>query len=337
MQRPSCCRLIAAVIARCNVTECRRPDPVQRGLHEPYRPAELPVDHRNQARPQRRDCAGAADHHVLVRPRAPGSPSPDRHRRRHPERRVRQTWFPDAPALPPSFDKLGRAKIRLTPPPVAPSSFASSFQTVSLVICPLLLSSRVPPQASTGGRQAGKSTCSLLSDTPSVAPSSPEAAVTVTPTAGGIGASRQHGVACLLRPGVLGPAPADRDHRGFVHRVVHGGRNRIVKSLIGIRRKVHDNACAGSYRAGHFDIQHHLAVGILVHTRLVGAVIHGNRRDRGRLDAELREIRIQVGSLISAAQLNDPDGLARPGAARQESYTSARRLPAKGLPMPAAA
>src|SRR5260370_35349444 len=74
-------------------------------------------------------------------------------------------------------------KIRLTPPPVAPWFLDSSFQTVSLVILFLLVSNRVPPQASTGGRHAGKSTCSLLSPTPSVAPSSPAAAVMATPTA----------------------------------------------------------------------------------------------------------------------------------------------------------
>src|SRR5260370_19370995 len=74
-------------------------------------------------------------------------------------------------------------KIRLTPPPVAPWFLDSSFQTVALVILFLLVSNRVPPQASTGGRHAGKSTCSLLSPTPSVAPSSPAAAVMVTPTA----------------------------------------------------------------------------------------------------------------------------------------------------------
>ena len=75
----------------------------------------------------------------------------------------------------------GRGKTLLTPPPVAPSLFAISFHTTSDAIVVPFATSLVPPQASTWGLDAGKST--LFPVPPSPDPLSPEAAVMVTPSA----------------------------------------------------------------------------------------------------------------------------------------------------------
>src|ERR1019366_452651 len=79
---------------------------------------------------------------------------------------------PRPPTPPPGFGTFalachgGRANTMLTPPPVAPPWLASSFHTTSETIVSPLASSLVPPQASTCGLEAGKST--LLPIPPSV-------------------------------------------------------------------------------------------------------------------------------------------------------------------------
>src|ERR1019366_3195204 len=78
--------------------------------------------------------------------------------------------------------QVGMAKVSLTPPPVAPP-LDPSFQTTSLEIEPPLTPRRVPPQASENGLDAGKSTWSWPSPTPSSDPLSPQATHTVTPIA----------------------------------------------------------------------------------------------------------------------------------------------------------
>src|SRR6185437_9909839 len=75
----------------------------------------------------------------------------------------------------------GRGKTLLTPPPVAPSLLACSFQTTSLEMVLPLPVSLVPPQARTWGLEEGKST--LLPVPPSEEPLSPAATVMVMPSA----------------------------------------------------------------------------------------------------------------------------------------------------------
>ena len=72
----------------------------------------------------------------------------------------------------------------LTPPPVAPAP-TPLFHTTSELTTPVAgsASSRVPPQARACGLDAGKSVCTVPSVAPSELPSSPAAAVTVTPSA----------------------------------------------------------------------------------------------------------------------------------------------------------
>jgi hypothetical protein len=64
------------------------------------------------------------------------------------------------------------------PPPLPPPLL---FQTLSPLSLAPLVFSLVPPQPTTQGLEAGKSTCALPSLTPSVARPSPEAAKTETP------------------------------------------------------------------------------------------------------------------------------------------------------------
>src|SRR5579883_1865887 len=70
----------------------------------------------------------------------------------------------------------------LMPPPVAPPK-GRSFHTTSPEILFFDEFSLVPPQASTKGLDAGKSTCDKPSSTPSDDPSSPAATQTVIPSA----------------------------------------------------------------------------------------------------------------------------------------------------------
>ena len=93
---------------------------------------------------------------------------------------------PAADAGTPAFAcQAGRGNTTLTPPPPAPSLFASSFQTTSEVIVNVLMSpiSWVPPQPSAFGLEAGKSTFTALGlFGSSLLPLSPAATVTVTPS-----------------------------------------------------------------------------------------------------------------------------------------------------------
>src|SRR5690242_5250091 len=93
-------------------------------------------------------------------------------------RPTRRPGFAEGGTLAP-FCQSGSPKRSLTPPPVAPP--APSFHAVSDAE-PLPRVSRVPPQASACGLEAGKSACARPSSAPSPEPPSPEAQQTVTPS-----------------------------------------------------------------------------------------------------------------------------------------------------------
>src|SRR5882724_4151685 len=78
--------------------------------------------------------------------------------------------------------QVGKGNTLLTPPPVAPPC-GCAFHTVSSEMLEPLPTRLVPPQARTCGLEAGKSTWFFPSLTPSDEPSSPAAAVMVTPSA----------------------------------------------------------------------------------------------------------------------------------------------------------
>ena len=107
-----------------------------------------------------------------------------------------RTWYPDCglafaarsgtplPGCPSSPTgtlapdcQPGRGEKLLTPPPVAPPSM--SFHTTSERSLFPDAVMRVPPQVSTHGLEAGKTTCACPSPTPSVTPLSPAAVRTV--------------------------------------------------------------------------------------------------------------------------------------------------------------
>src|SRR5271168_2533769 len=98
------------------------------------------------------------------------------------------------------FDcQAGVAKKLEMPPPLAPP-LAPSFHTVSLAM--LLCAARrlVPPQASANGLEAGKSTWSAPSLTPSEEPLSPDATHTVMPmVAAAWSASSMAVIACAVQ------------------------------------------------------------------------------------------------------------------------------------------
>ena len=175
-----------------------------------------------------------------------------------------------------------------------------------------LASRCVPPQASAWGAEAGKSTCCCPSVAPSVEPLSPAATVTVTPSPPPSVRICLHLGARLRRPRVLRAAPADRDDRWLVGRVVDGLRDGVDEPLIGVGREVDDDLGARGDRAGHLDVEHHLAVGVLVGARAVGAAVDRDRGDRRRGDRQPLEVRGEVGLGEAAAELDDPDRL--PGA-----------------------
>src|SRR5215813_5967145 len=119
------------------------------------------------------------------------------------------------------------------PPPVPTPS---EFQTCSSLILPAATSMTVPPQPTTYGLEAGKSTCACPSFSPSVARLSPDAANTVTPRCA---ASRR--AAAMTRrpcPPGFGRAPADRDHGRPVLLVVHRPRYGIGEALRRVRREI---------------------------------------------------------------------------------------------------
>jgi hypothetical protein len=93
----------------------------------------------------------------------------------------------------------GSAKKPLTPPPVA--LLLPSFHTTSELIVLPVASSLVPPQPRANGLDAGKSTCTLASFTPSAEPLSPLAQHTVTPIAAAAwNAWSNCVIACAVQP-----------------------------------------------------------------------------------------------------------------------------------------
>src|SRR5206468_4252471 len=144
--------------------------------------AELLVQQRHEPRPERRHRARAADHAVAA-------VNPDHVARQ----RVRVAGdVRDAPA-PTAARALGHVGVLLPRREVEHLADAAAGGAVlpplvpdtSRVILPFAASSRVPPQASANGLEAGKSTCSLPSSWDwsrmSEEPSSPAATQTVTP------------------------------------------------------------------------------------------------------------------------------------------------------------
>ena len=113
-------------------------------------------------------------------------------------------------------------------------------------------------------------------------------------------------------PRVLRLAPADA-HRDGRRRGLHRGGHRVDEALVGVGREVDHLGGSRGHRAGHLDVELHLAVravGVLA-GHVAGAVdaLGRHRRDG---EAEAGKVGVQVAGGEAAAQLDDPDRL--PGA-----------------------
>ena len=198
----------------------------------------------------------------------------------------------------------------LTPPPVAPSLVASSFQTTSEEMVEPLPWSLVPPQARTCGLEAGKSTWFWPPVTPSVEPLSPAATVMVMPSAAADWQAASRAVMDWAVQLDFGRAPADGDDAGFVFGVVDGGADGVDEALVGVGGEVDDDVGAGSDGGGDFNVEHDFAVGAVGVGGAVLAAVDEDCGDCWGLLAEGFEVGGEVGGLVAAAQLDDADGLA---------------------------
>jgi hypothetical protein len=87
-------------------------------------------------------------------------------------------------------------------------------------------------------------------------------------------------------------------------------RHGIEKAGIRIGSEVHGNGRGGCDRPDHFDVEHDFTVGTIhIPGGGVFAVVHGDRRYLGGPHAKACEVRYQVRSAISAAELDDGNAL----------------------------
>ena len=127
---------------------------------------------------------------------------------------------------------------------------------------------------------------------------------------GRLGEGLVHGPHRLAGPGRLRPAPADRDHRRPVDRVVDRLADRVEEAAVRVGREIDDDPCPGRHRAGDLDIEHHLAVGAVGGRRLVPAAVDRHDRDRRLRAAQAAEVGLDVGRPEPAAELDQGDRLA---------------------------
>ena len=85
---------------------------------------------------------------------------------------------------------------------------------------------------------------------------------------------------------------------------------RVVEAIVGIRREVHDDLRARRDRPGHLDVERDFAVGaVWLPRRRVVSAADRDGDNAGCLDAELREILVDIDGTIAAAELEDRDRL----------------------------
>ncbi|MDR8939459.1 hypothetical protein FEP65_06391 [Burkholderia multivorans] len=123
----------------------------------------------------------------------------------------------------------------------------------------------------------------------------------------------------LRLPDRLRAAPADRDHRRLVLRVVDGRVDGLDETRIAVRREVDGDCRGGRDRAGDLDVERDFAVrAVRIAGRRVaaGADVHVDE-PRRRLDAEPAEVPRDVRCAVAAAELDDRDALAGAVAGRK--------------------
>src|SRR5215472_8408874 len=85
---------------------------------------------------------------------------------------------------------------------------------------------------------------------------------------------------------------------------------RVDESRIGIGREIHYQPRPRRDCAGYFDVENHFAVGaVRIAGRRVVRATDRDSYDARRLHAKLREILFEIHGAISAAELEDGDGL----------------------------
>jgi hypothetical protein len=88
--------------------------------------------------------------------------------------------------------------------------------------------------------------------------------------------------------------------------------------LIRVTCEVHDDLGPRRDSAHDLDVEHDLAVGVLVGAGRIGAAVDADRRDRRRGQAEAPEIGAEIGFAEAAPELDDRDGLSGAVDARGE-------------------
>ena len=72
------------------------------------------------------------------------------------------------------------------------------------------------------------------------------------------------------------------------------GRDRVDEPLIGVVREIHDDLRAGRDRADDLDVEHHLAIGVLVGAGRVGPLPNLDRNHGWRGDPEAAEVLVEL-------------------------------------------
>jgi hypothetical protein len=118
----------------------------------------------------------------------------------------------------------------------------------------------------------------------------------------------------LRGPIRFGSAPADRNDRWLVGRVVDCRGDCIEEAGIGVRREIDDDLGSRRDCPGNLDVQHDLAVRPVAGARrMVLSVVHRRSEHRRLAYIQPGEIPLQVGCAVAAAELDDGDALALPG------------------------
>ena len=304
---------VGAVVARGDVAERALADDraVEQRVEEADRLAELLVHQRDQAGPQRRDRAGAADDERPGRRRGPGSRWSGRRRRRRRARRGPACGLPADDRAPRRWSGTPAARRSRSRRRRSRCSWRPRSRPLSLlIVVPRCRAAWCRRSRARTGWTPGSRRAPCRRPTPSAEPLSPDAHADRDAQAAAAWKAWSNCVIACAVQFDLGRAPADRDDRRLVDVVVDGGRDRVEEALVGVGREVDGDRRLGRDRRRDLDVEHHLAVGAVGVGRMVAAAVDADRLDVGSRQPEAAEIGADVGRLEAAAELDDGDALA---------------------------